>query len=374
MRRAVIKITFGIFVCFAALQMNPKAKTEVKAEAKAEYMQDVALDEVHFPDERLRKKLGYYVDENKDGILSRQEREKIYFLYLNNCPNGVRRTWYQDMEYTYAEKEEDYLVWNKTKCTLELNFNYNEENPQRLLADQTIDVRGIEYFFNLEEVRINKYELLTGSFKNNANLKKIWIGCSKAGQKGYENIREDFTVSQLTYLHLENIAADTMNGGEIRELQILRIVMPEGSNRRLPTLNLSKNTKLKELELVNAIPGKLDLRQNRKLESVKVYSGKIKSGQDYKYYLPGKNQKCKISFAKKNRIHTFYYFTSDKIIDLTRLKKLEDFQTLKSIKVKVKSSWIRNTYTKKKWGCSFVKSGKSVKKIKAAKKKKYTTI
>lgn len=374
MKKIIVKIAAGAFLCIAALQMNPTNVAEVQAQVKPQYMQDVPLDAVHFPDDKFRAKLKIYVDENKDGILSREEREKICYLYLNNCPNGVRRTWYQDMEYTYAEKEEDYLVWNKTKYALELNFNYDEENPQRLLEDQTIDVRGIEYFFNLEEVRINKYELLTGSFKNNANLKKIWIGCSKAGQKGYENIREDFTVSQLTYLHLENIAVDTLNGGEIRELQILRIIMPGGSNQRLSMLNLSKNTKLKELELANAIPGKLDLSQNRKLESVKVYSGKSKSGQDYKYYLPGKNQKCKISFAKKNKIHTFYYFTLDKTIDLTRLTKLEDFQTLKSIKVKVKSSWIRNTYTKKKWGCSFVKSGKIVKKIKAAKKKKYTTI
>ena len=84
--------------------------------------------------------------------------------------------------------------------------------------------------------------------------------------------------------------------------------------------------------------------------------------------------KCKITFAKKNNIQTLYYFTADKTIDISRLSKLEDFQTLKSVKAKVKSSWIRKTFKKKKWGCAVVKSGKFINKIKAGKKKKYTTI
>ncbi len=374
MKKVIVKIVMGLFMCIAALNMNSKKGIEAKAEVKSEYMQNVPLDAVSFPDEMFREKLKIYVDENKDGILSRDERGKIYYLYLNNCPNGVWETWYQDMECTYADKEEDYLVRDKTKCALNLDFNYDEKNPQRALADHTIDVRGIEYFFNLQEVRINKYELLTGSFKNNANLKKIWVGCSKKGQKGYGNIKADFPVSQLAYMHLENITADTLNVEEIPNLQILRVILPEGSNQRLTAFNLSKNTKLKELELANIIPGKLDLRKNRKIESVKVYSGKGKRGKNYYYYLPEKNQKCKIVFPKKNQVRTFWYFTADKSIDLTRLTKLEDFHTLKSVKAKAKSSWIRKTFTKKKWGCAIVKSGKFIKKIKANKKKKFTMI
>ena len=56
------------------------------------------------------------------------------------------------------------------------------------------------------------------------------------------------------------------------------------------------------------------------------------------------------------------------------LTKLEDFQTLKTTKAKVRSSWIRRTFTKKKWGCAVVKNGKFVKKMKAAKRKKVTVI
>lgn len=196
-------------------------------------------------------------------------------------------------------------------------------------------------------------------------------------------------MSQLTYLHLKNITADTLNVDEIPNLQVVRILLPEGSNRRFTALNFSKNAKLKEIELANIMPAKLDLRKNPKINSVKVYSGKCKNGQDYgmgidedaeprngryRYYLPEKGQKCKVIFPKKNCVKTLYYFTSDKNIDLTRLTKLEDFQTLKSTKAKVKSDWIRKTFTRKNWGCAVVKSGKFIKKIKAEKRKKVTML
>ena len=284
--------------------------------------------------------------------------------------------------------QEDQIIYSRGKHSLEIGLKSEHKNNYKGGdgSSETIDLRGIEYFFNLQEVMIDKYELVSGSFKNNANLKKIWIGCSKTGQRGYGNITGDFPVSQLTYIHLENIDADTLNVKEIPGLRILRVILPEGSNRRLSTLNFSKNTKLKELELANIMPGKLDLRKNKKLESVKVYSGKCKAGQEYganldksenscyRYYLPQKNQKCRIVFAEKNEVKTLHYFTADKKIDITGLSKLENFQTLKTTKAKVKLSWVRNTFTNKKWGCAVIKNGKFIKKIKAEKKKKYTMI
>lgn len=380
MKKVIIKIVMGIFMCIAALHINSKTETEVKAEVKPEYMQDVPLDGVYFPDEQFREELKRLVDQNKDGILSREEREEIHYLRLNCVTGGVmNNVWYTDMKYIseHVQNQEDQIIYTKGKHSLELGFKRNNGEGYKRQDDVsgTLNVRGIEYFFNLQEVMIDKYELVSGSFKNNANLKKIWIGCSKTGQRGYGNIKGDFPVSQLTYMHLENIDADALNVKDIPELQVLRVILPKGSNRRLPALNLSENTKLKELELANIMPGKLDLRQNRKIESVKVYSGKYGSGRGNSiYYLPEKEQKCKITFAKKNEVRTFWYFTADKKIDITRLSKLEDFQTLKTTKAKVKSSWIRKTFTKKKWGCAVIKSGKIITKIKADKKKKYTIL
>lgn len=372
MKKVIVKIVMGIFMCIIALRMNSVTKMEVHAEVKPEYMQDVPIDGAHFPDEQFREELKRLVDQNKDGILSREEREEVYYLEL--CGSGFGRisnAWYTDMKYIkeYVSNQEDQIIYTKGKHSLELGLKRNNGEGYKRQDDVsgTFNVRGIEYFFNLQEVMIDKYELVSGSFKNNANLKKIWIGCSKTGQRGYGNITGDFPVSQLTYMHLENIDADTLNVKDIPELQILRVILPEGSNRRLPALNLSKNTKLKELELENIMPDRLDLRQNRKIGSVKVYSDKYN-------HLPEKKQKCKITFAKKNEVKIFHYFTADKTIDLTRLNKLEDLQVLKTAKVKVKSSWIRKTFTKKKWGCAVKKGGKIITKIKADKKKKYTML
>lgn len=391
MERTARRIMTGVILCMIILYGNIETGKEAKAEVKPEYMQDVPLDEVHFPDEYFRSELKRVLDENEDGILSRQEREKIYYLQLNHKTFGssLHNRWYSDMRDTCGE---DNLVYysSKSRQTFELQGKTDINQACEILYKDAgkwsdkIDLTGIEYFFNLQEVRVDRYELLSGSFKNNVNLRKIWVGCTNLGDKGYHQVQKDFPVSQLTYMHLENIYANELDVDEIAGLQVLRVILPDESGRRLPALNLSKNVKLKELELKNIMPAKLDLRKNTKLQSVKVYSGKSKTGQGYGlnleekpgyvYYLPEKNMKCKITFAKKNNIQTLYYFTADKTIDISRLSKLEDFQTLKSVKVKVKSSWIRKTFKKKKWGCAVVKSGKFIKKIKAGKKKKYTMI
>ncbi len=390
MERTARRIMTGVILCMIILYGNIETGKEAKAEVKPEYMQDVPLDEAHFPDEYFRAELKRVLDENKDGILSRQEREKIYYLQLNKALGSLlHNRWYSDMR---DRGREDNLVYysSKSRQTFELQWKTDINQACKILYkgaekwSDKINLTGIEYFFNLQEVRVDRYELLSGSFKNNVNLRKIWVGCTNLGDKGYHQVQKDFPVSQLTYMHLENIYANELDVDEIAGLQVLRVILPDESGRRLPALNLSKNVKLKELELANIMPVKLDLRKNAKLETVKVYSGKSKTGQGYGrnleekpgyvYYLPEKNMKCKITFAKKNNIQTLYYFTADKTIDISRLSKLEDFQTLKSIKAKVKSSWIRKTFKKKNWGCAVVKSGKFIKKIKAGKKKKYTTI
>lgn len=384
------KMILGVLLYLAVVMGSLGTAGEARAEVKSEYEQDIALDETHFPDVQLRKQLARSVDINKDGILSVGEREKIHYLWINSgYSSSMHKYWYTDMKCMEAEYVQDeYVVYPKNKCALVLCHCDIEGN--QLVPEKSLNLTGIEYFFNLEEVRINKYELVSGFFQNNINLKKIWVGCTESGQKSYENIREDFPVSQQTYLHLKNISVDTLNVEKMPNLQVLRIFLPEGSNRRLATLNLSKNAKLRELELANIMPGKLDLRKNPKISSVKVYSGKCKNGQGYgatldedaeqrsaggyRYYLPEKNQKCKVVFPKKNSVKTFYYFTGDNKIDITRLTKLEDFQTLKTTKARVKSEWIRRTFTKKNWGCAIVKSGKFLKKIKAEKKKKITLL
>ena len=398
MKKIPLKILGIIFSCFAFVLMIPEKSGCVQAEVKTEYMQDVLLDAAHFPDERFRMQLARYVDTDKDGILTAQEREKIYYVEFGNG-SGLTKGWYLDMMYRGVEEND---VLSKDKFTLELCYAYREDIWNDTVPEKILDVTGIEYFFNLEEVRASKYEMLSWSFQSNAKLKKIWVECtdpafSKFGQKNYDNIRQSFPVSQMAYIHLQNIFTNQLNMEEMPDLEVLRVILPSGSNRRLSSVSLSKNKKLKELELGHILPGRLDLRRNQKLKTLKLYSGEGKNGQKYGsavyhesddyadngyyqtyscyyYYLPEKGQNCKVIFPKKNQIQTFHYFTKDKKIDISMLTKLEDLQTLKTTKAKVRSSWIRRTFTKKKWGCAVVKSGKFVRKMKAAKRKKVTVI
>jgi len=56
-------------------------------------------------------------------------------------------------------------------------------------------------------------------------------------------------------------------------------------------------------------------------------------------------------------------------LDVRNLTKLEDLHTLKTTRIKAKSSWVRKTFNKKNWACVFVKNGIIQKKVKASKKK-----
>ncbi len=315
-------IVIGFLLCIALLYWDPVSGMDVKVEVKEEYLQDVPLDVVHFPDEQLRKKLGYYIDKNKDGILSRLEREKIFYLDLNSYMNGVDRTWVSDMKYmTAGNYDESKLVNERTRHSLKFNFKVNEENYGVNNADMVVDLTGIEYFYNLREVKTDRYDLITGSFQNNPYLTKIWIGCLELGDKNYETIRRDFPVSQLTYMHLENIIADTLDVEKIPGLQVLRVILPDESNRRLPELNLSKNKKLKELELGNILPDELDFRKNPRLKSVKVYTGRRRTGEKrgldigakaktFEFFLPEKGEGSKVQhkICKEKRRKNFLLF------------------------------------------------------------------
>ncbi|HBZ64408.1 MAG TPA: hypothetical protein DEO89_07425, partial [Lachnospiraceae bacterium] len=56
-------------------------------------------------------------------------------------------------------------------------------------------------------------------------------------------------------------------------------------------------------------------------------------------------------------------------VDKNFRKSVEDLHTLKTIRIKVKSSWVRETFNKKTWACVFAKNGMDQKKVKASKKK-----
>ena len=64
------------------------------------------------------------------------------------------------------------------------------------------------------------------------------------------------------------IPSKGLNVSDMPNLEVLRIILPEGTNQTMKALDLSKHKALKDIELANITPASLDLRKNTKLTSV----------------------------------------------------------------------------------------------------------
>ena len=368
---AVVTLLFGtISGCKGAMPAQA-------AQTEAKYMEDVLIDEAHFPDENFRKNVENFLDVNKDGILSKAEREDVYYAEIGGV--GYKDTWwYTDMKfsehwYGYAPGISVTPDEGRVKSASKKTFSVSLTDFSTGRPAEVMDITGIEYLFNLEEILIRDYSIQKGSLKNNANLKKVWVKSSRYGAVSYEKIQQEIPLAQLSYFHMINIKIPSkgLNVSDMPNLEVLRIILPEGTNQTMKALDLSKHKALKDIELANITPASLDLRKNTKLTSVKVYTGKLKCEKKsrYYYYQPKKKVSCKIRFPKKNNIATLYYFVDNTSLDVRNLTKLEDLHTLKTTRIKAKSSWVRKTFNKKNWACVFVKNGIIQKKVKASKKK-----
>ena len=357
-KAAVVTLLFGtISGCKGAMPAQA-------AQTEAKYMEDVLIDEAHFPDENFRKNVENFLDVNKDGILSKAEREDVYYAEIGGV--GYKDTWwYTDMKfsehwYGYAPGISVTPDEGRVKSASKKTFSVSLTDFSTGRPAEVMDITGIEYLFNLEEILIRDYSIQKGSLKNNANLKKVWVKSSRYGAVSYEKIQQEIPLAQLSYFHMINIKIPSkgLNVSDMPNLEVLRIILPEGTNQTMKALDLSKHKAL-------------DLRKNTKLTSVKVYTGKLKCEKKsrYYYYQPKKKVSCKIRFPKKNNIATLYYFVDNTSLDVRNLTKLEDLHTLKTTRIKAKSSWVRKTFNKKNWACVFVKNGIIQKKVKASKKK-----
>ncbi|MBO5174695.1 MAG: hypothetical protein J6B84_06105, partial [Eubacterium sp.] len=92
-KAAVVTLLFGtISGCKGAMPAQA-------AQTEAKYMEDVLIDEAHFPDENFRKNVENFLDVNKDGILSKAEREDVYYAEIGGV--GYKDTWwYTDMKFS----------------------------------------------------------------------------------------------------------------------------------------------------------------------------------------------------------------------------------------------------------------------------------
>ena len=77
MKKIITKIALGTLLCVGALQICAKTEKRAQAEMKPEYLQDVPLDQAHFPDEQLRTKHKQGRDSEPPGA-----REYILFVFV----------------------------------------------------------------------------------------------------------------------------------------------------------------------------------------------------------------------------------------------------------------------------------------------------
>lgn len=173
-----------------------------------------------------------------------------------------------------------------------------------------MDITGIEYLFNLEEILIRDYSIQKGSLKNNANLKKVWVKSSRYGAVSYEKIQQEIPLAQLSYFHMINIKIPSkgLNVSDMPNLEVLRIILPEGTNQTMKALDLSKHKALKDIELANITPASLDLRKNTKLTSVKVYTGKLKCERSQDITIINQRKKLVVRYGFRRKI-TLLHFT-----------------------------------------------------------------
>lgn len=164
---------------------------------------DVPIDPAHFPDENFRKYLGQKaIDDDKNGILSQTEREKVTAIVLHSAGN-------------------------------------------------ISDLTGIKYFPNLKELYCNGGDLANLDVSQNTKLTNLYC---------YNNQLTSLDVSEntkLTELDCSDNQLANLDVSENPELTYLKCVV-----NRLTSLDLSGNANLTRLACSSNLLTSLDVSNN----------------------------------------------------------------------------------------------------------------
>ena len=246
----------------------------------------VAVDETHFPDEIFRKYITENIDKDKNGVLSQQERENVKKIMM--------------YDHVYILDE------------LALKKALHNTRPKPY---EQIDLQGIQYFTNLEQLSVYADRIYHLSLaEQNKRLKNLILEGNKEG------IFDIPKISSLKSLSLRAGEMQEINISKVRNLESLKIY--NASQRKLK-LDLKKNKKLKEVELssLSKKKSKLDFSKNNRLE-------KLELNINY----------SRMIFSKKNhvkKIHMTVKQTGRKqtIKNLKNLKRLEvDFENKDNVR------------------------------------------
>lgn len=355
----------GILICFSFFCLESKnSRAAVNADGS------VLINEENFPDERFRCLAARY-DTDKNNILSLKERSVLKHLYINY----IDPFYYQDTtDYDLVEP----LFPDVRPETETLSWRSGKE------SQQTLSVKGIEYFPELRSYSVNGYEKTQGSLKKNVKLKEICI--DDDGEGGYvpwfcnwtdcSRLEGDFPMKQLKVIKFgPGFQCSDFSLKKAVNLEELRIGVTDSyyiaRSSKLGNVDLSANKKLKKLWLQNVSVKSLDLRKNTKIQKVKI------AGDRY-YYDYDKNmvrkmygsaaEACALKLPKNNSLKELVYMTKNKKLDLTTCKKLSFLQVYSGVELKFNSNWYK-TYAKKK--LTLFTRGVKTKKSIQRKTKKY---
>ena len=95
MKKTFTKLLLTGLLCTLVWQINSVEQAQAVV-VNSEYMQEIPLNATHFPDETFRQYVSYALDINKDGVLSREEREDIYYMDFSVEGPNKSSYWYEE--------------------------------------------------------------------------------------------------------------------------------------------------------------------------------------------------------------------------------------------------------------------------------------
>lgn len=199
-------------------------------------------------------------------------------------------------------------------------------------------------------------ELLNGHYESS--------GCAKITQSEIE-----------TMLKMEKMETVTLQGISVKKLDMskakkLKTLVLDNCNTK--SLNVTSNKKLRKIVIRNTKIKTLDLSQNKELTEVAVQNGEescltnLKTGEcEEDTFFKYPEQSCKVKFAQNNKIKKLEYYSSDKLVDLSKLVSLKELYITKDTSAKVSKKW----YKKNKKKLKVYSEGFLQKKLKEKKSK-----
>ena len=305
----------------------------------------IAIDETNFPDEEFRWFVKHELDTNKDGLLSKQECEKVTeikcvskdvknFKGISNFPHLKRfecsknyRGYQNDSPLFDLSDNVELTELICKECQLgniDLSKNINLE---LLDISSSSDINNLDLtkLTKLKELNVTGVSIYKFDVSQNVELEKLY--CQGTVRYKELDVRKNTKLkvldcgnNQLTYIdlkQLKNLEELYCGSNKFSELNLnsnekLRILKSYSCD--LESLDLSKNVELEELEIDANELRNLDLQALTKLKKIDCSSNILKSidlsnSKDLEELICDKNKLTKINVKdnkKLKKLDLFY--------------------------------------------------------------------